>query len=124
VRPHTIISGGAPGADTLGEGYAARHGIAVERFQAAWRDVRAPGALLRRRRDGTPYNALAGPQRNARMLARLEDGDGVLALWNGKSPGTADLLRQALALRRRGLGITIHVHFTTDRPNLALLEPR
>jgi hypothetical protein len=124
VRPHTIVSGCAPGADSLGEDYAGRLGVPVQRFRAAWGDVDAPGALVRRRRDGTPYNALAGPWRNRDMLAALGPGDGVLVLWNGKSPGSADLVRQARLLKRNGLDITIHVHFTKPDPDPSLLEPR
>lgn len=94
-----IVSGGAPGADTLGERYAAERGWPVARFPADWDDISVPGASARTRRDGTQYNANAGPMRNAEMVAYATH---LVAFPGGR--GTADCVRQA---REAGLVVRV-----------------
>lgn len=75
-----LISGHARGADSLGERYAAENGIPVQVFPAEW----------------TKYGKAAGPIRNKAMLNYAkEETTVVVAFWNGKSRGTADMLKQA-----------------------------
>ncbi|MBZ9712151.1 DUF2493 domain-containing protein [Deinococcus multiflagellatus] len=74
--PSEIVSGAAPGADQLGEEWAAENGVPVKRFRAAWRE----------------HGRAAGPIRNREMSLYA---DGCLALPGGS--GTADMLRQARA---------------------------
>ena len=71
-----IVSGGARGADTLGERFAAEHGFSVERFLADW----------------ARFGRGAGPKRNAEMAAVA---DLVIAFPIGKSPGTRNMIKQA-----------------------------
>jgi hypothetical protein len=80
--PTEVVSGQAPGVDTLGEQWAAERGIPVRPFPANW--YPAPGRLDR----------AAGPKRNQRMA---EYADALVAVWDGKSRGTADMIRQATA---------------------------
>ncbi len=70
-----IVSGGARGADALGERYAAERGWPVKRFPADWSQGRK-----------------AGPVRNAQMAAYATH---LVALPGGR--GTADMVRQARA---------------------------
>lgn len=77
-----IVSGGAPGADTLGERYAAERGWPVRRFPADWSQGRR-----------------AGPLRNAEMVAYATH---LIALPGGR--GTADCVRQA---REAGLVVRV-----------------
>ncbi len=70
-----IVSGGAPGADALGERYAAERGWPVVRFPADWSQGRK-----------------AGPLRNSQMAAYATH---LVALPGGR--GTADMIRQARA---------------------------
>lgn len=75
-----IVSGGARGADALGERFAAEHGLTVERFPAEW----------------ARYGRAAGPKRNAQMA---EAADGALIFWDGTSKGTHNMIECA---RRAG----------------------
>jgi len=71
-----VLSGGARGADRLGERYAADRRHPVERREADW----------------TTHGPAAGPIRNRRLLAGC---DLAVFFWDGASPGTADAIRQA-----------------------------
>ncbi len=77
-----IISGGARGADVLGERYAAERG---------YRTVRCPANWQR-------YGRGAGLRRNAEMaaLATSDGARGILfAFWDGVSRGTKHMIGQA-----------------------------
>jgi hypothetical protein len=71
-----IVSGGAKGADTLGERYARERGCLVKQFPADWQT----------------YGKKAGPVRNAQMAAYA---DACIVFWDGKSKGTQDMITQA-----------------------------
>ena len=75
----TLVSGGAKGADTLGENWAKYWGIAIERYLPDW----------------NKYGKSAGFRRNSDIINAC---DIVLAFWDGKSKGTKhslDLAREA-----------------------------
>ena len=75
-----IVSGCCRGADALGEQYATVHGIPIKRFPADW----------------LAYGKAAGPIRNRKMAEYAAEGDGMLvAFWDGKSRGTASMIRLA-----------------------------
>lgn len=75
----TIVHGASQGgADNLAESWARATGVPVERYPAAWRKL----------------GSRAGPVRNAEMAA--SGADLCVAFWNGESPGTLDMVRQAL----------------------------
>lgn len=86
-----VVSGTAPGVDTLGEEFAAYWRIPVKPFPAAWKDLTAPGAVVRRHKDGTPYNHHAGTQRNARMA---DYADAAVIIWDGVSRGSFNMMDQ------------------------------
>ena len=62
-----LISGGAKGADSLGEQYAKEKGYQVERYLAKWNDLSVPNCRVKYNSYGA-YNALAGHNRNQEML--------------------------------------------------------
>ena len=68
-----FLSGGAPGADALGERYAREHGYAIERFEADWEQ----------------FGKRAGPMRNEQMA---QVADFVICFWDGKSRGTKSMI--------------------------------
>lgn len=72
----TIISGGARGVDTLAAEYARSHGIALVEYLP----------------DYARFGRSAPLKRNHTIIA---DADCVLALWDGKSRGTAYTIRIA-----------------------------
>lgn len=77
VAPATeIVSGGATGADQLGERYAKERGLPIKLFPAKWSE----------------YGKSAGPMRNREMA---EYADMLIAFWDGESRGTADMINAA-----------------------------
>ena len=89
-----IIHGDASGADRLAGDWARAHGVTEIRVPADWANIDVPGAVVRSRRDGTKYNAAAGPMRNQRMLDQ-HGPDLVLAFPGGS--GTGDMMTRAYA---------------------------
>jgi hypothetical protein len=85
-----VVSGGAGGVDSLGERWAKENHLAVERFPAKWNDITTPPVRLKKNKYGREYNALAGFKRNADMADYAHD---LLAVWDGKSPGTEHMIR-------------------------------
>lgn len=88
-----IVSGAAAGVDKLGELFAKRNGLTVKSMPADWDNIDVPGAVIRYR-NGKPYNAKAGHDRNEDM-ARYADG--LCAVWDGVSTGTNDMIKRANA---------------------------
>lgn len=86
-----VIEGEADGADKLARAWAESRGVAVEPYPAAWDDLTTPPIVTRYRRDGTPYNVLAGPNRNTRML---REGKPTLGIAFPGGNGTADMIRK------------------------------
>jgi hypothetical protein len=74
-----IVSGTARGADQLGERFAKEHGYTVKYFPANWR----PNGV---------YDPAAGFKRNEQMA---EHANYLVAFWDGKSRGTAHMIRTA-----------------------------
>ena len=86
-----IVSGGARGADTLGERFANEMGLEISRFIPDW--------------DG--LGKRAGYVRNAEMakFAVEDDNDGMLiAFWDGQSRGTKHMIDLA-----KRYGLEVHV---------------
>lgn len=68
-----ILSGGASGADALGERYADENGFGLERYPAKW----------------SKFGKSAGPKRNKQMA---EACDYVICFWDEKSGGTKSMI--------------------------------
>lgn len=86
-----IVEGGAPGTDALAKRFAQSiNGLRHRQFPAAWDNLDAPGAVIRRTRDGRAYNAKAGHDRNLAMRVVAQE---VIAFWDGISPGTGEMVR-------------------------------
>lgn len=101
IVPTLVLSGRAPGVDTLGEEWADGQGIPWEPHPARWDDLEAPGAVVRRGRSGRLYNARAGHVRNEEMAQRA---DAAVLVWDGRSTGTQDMRDRMLRL-----GKPVHV---------------
>ncbi len=80
-----IVSGGADGADSLGERWADENGVQKLIFEAKWDDLTHPDARIKVNRYGKKYDANAGFRRNRDIV---DNCDVVLAFWDGRSPGT------------------------------------
>ena len=71
-----VVSGGARGADRYGEEWARACDIPVRKFPALW----------------GKYGKSAGQRRNTQMA---QNADALIAIWDGVSPGTEDMIQQA-----------------------------
>lgn len=83
--PSMVVSGGCSGPDELGERWAGTQDIPIKVFRADWKN----------------HGRYAGPLRN-REMARYADA--LLALWDGESKGTANMILEA---HRAGLDVTV-----------------
>ena len=77
----TIVSGGARGADRLGEKYARENNLELHIYEANW----------------SKFGKSAGFVRNEEMA---DFGDYLLAFWDGRSPGTQHMIKTA---KKKGL---------------------
>lgn len=80
-----VVSGTARGVDRLGERYARDNNIQLKKFPADW----------------AGYGKGAGFIRNGQMA---EYADALIALWDGKSKGTEQMINRA-----KHEGLKVHV---------------
>lgn len=88
-----IVSGGAPGADTLAVRYATESDIPFKVFPADW----------------NKYGKSAGPRRNRQMA---EYADAAIVFWDGKSRGTQNMIQQ---MRELGKPVEVVIYPKGDR---------
>lgn len=74
IEKDIIISGAARGADSIGADWANKHSVPLETYPANW----------------NRYGKSAGYIRNAEMG---ENADALIAFWDGKSKGTAHMIK-------------------------------
>jgi hypothetical protein len=84
-QPTEIVSGMALGVDTLAIQYAAENNLPLKEFHADWNQ----------------YKRAAGPIRNRQMA---EYGDALIAIWDGESRGTKNMIEEAT---KRGLRVFV-----------------
>lgn len=86
-----VVSGGARGADSYGEVLAEEYLTPIKRFPAQW----------------NKYGKRAGYVRNLEMA---EYADALIAIWNGTSSGTFDMIQRA-----KDKGLEVYVHFIDEK---------
>lgn len=86
--PTVVLCGMAKGADFLGHLWATRQNIPIEEYPAQWNGVRG-------------FDIGAGIKRNKLMA---EKADALIALWDGRSSGTGNMITTA-----RKLGLKVYV---------------
>lgn len=92
----SVVSGGADGADSLGEAWADIMKLPLEIFPADWKaNKRAAGFI-----------------RNEKML-KESGAEALLALWDGQSHGTEHMIK--IAARA---GLLVHIFLTKPRPDV------
>lgn len=82
-----IVSGVAPGADSLGEKYVEEKNYAILQFPAQWGDIKNKPKY-----EIGKYWKLAGFERNKKMA---KHGHMLIAFWDGKSKGTKHMIDEA-----------------------------
>lgn len=82
----TVVSGTAAGVDRLGEAWARRNFVLAELYPADW----------------DSFGKRAGFVRNQRMA---ENAEALIAIWDGRSRGTKDMIARAV---KNGLRVYIH----------------
>ena len=80
-----VVSGGAVGIDELGEEWSRKNNVRLTRFIPDW----------------TSYGKAAGVIRNGEMASYAE---ALIAVWDGKSRGTKNMIDQA-----KKLGLKVYV---------------
>lgn len=73
-----IVHGGARGVDEMADRFAQHRGVPCRIFAGDW----------------AGFGLSAGPRRNTEMA---EYADALILIWDGKSRGSADMLRKAKA---------------------------
>ncbi len=81
-----VLSGRASGVDRLGEVWAEQQGVPIEYFPADW----------------GRFGRAAGPLRNQRMA---DVAEALIAIWDGESTGTKDMIARA---RAKGLRVFVY----------------
>jgi hypothetical protein len=81
-----VVSGTARGADQHGEAWAVLRGLGIERYAADW----------------GKHGKAAGPIRNRQMA---ENAEALIAVWDGMSRGTKNMIDTA-----KSLGLRVFVH--------------
>jgi len=97
-----VVCGDARGVDKLGEIWAEGNDIPVVHFEAKWKDLNVPGAIIK----GigvNKYNAKAGIDRNEKMA---QYADALIAIWDGESSGTGNMILNG---HRYGLRVFVKV---------------
>lgn len=91
-EPFHLIWGTASGVDSLAyELLVEDNNYTHTAFPADWDDISVPGAVIKYHRDGEPYNAVAGHQRNTTMAQVADKG---IIIWDGVSRGTRDMMKK------------------------------
>lgn len=95
-----VVSGGARGADKMGELWARANDVPIKIFKAEWYNIKAKDARVKERQNPwtkrmEKYNANAGFSRNQQMA---DYADALIALQpDGPTDGTQDMIRRAKA---------------------------
>lgn len=94
-----IVSGGAKGADQLGEKWCLEFlNQAPIIIYPDWKNISHPRAVIKYDRKGKKYDAMAGIRRNE---AIVHQSDMVIAFWDGKSKGTRHVIKYARKQKKR-----------------------
>jgi hypothetical protein len=84
-QPTEIVSGMAAGVDTLAVQYATENNLPLKEFHADWKT----------------HGRSAGYRRNREMA---EYGEALIAIWDGESRGTKNMIEEAT---KRGLRVYV-----------------
>lgn len=102
-----LVEGESRGVDLLAKQWADKMGIPVKPFPADWSTLEGvPLSRIRVNSTGRQYNVAAGYERNQKMLNYASTEDLVVAIWDGESAGTRDLIEKA---KKKGVKVSISI---------------
>ena len=109
-----VISGGAPGVDTLGEKWATDNKVKIDRKEAEWNNLKQPGAKIKSRYNKwkkceEEYNANAGFYRNSQMV---DIAEACIAIQIEDTPGTQDTIKKC---QKKGIPVFIYPEEKKDK---------
>lgn len=93
------------GADNMIIQWCREHDVDWKEYPAKWNDLEVEGAVIKTSRQGKPYNAVAGHQRNQTMAEVSNLGWG---FYDGQSPGTRDMIARCKRLSLETKVILVH----------------
>lgn len=91
LAPKEVVSGGASGVDYIGGSWANVYNVPVKLMLADWGQ----------------HGKAAGPIRNKAMA---EYGDALLLIWDGKSKGSASMLKEMKKLKKPIYEVILREH--------------
>jgi len=101
-----VVSGCASGIDTLAIVWANNRGIKVKRMPAAWDKIDGLSpAQIGINRAGKKYNKRAGYDRNQEMADYAGQRGALIAIWDGESGGTVDMIDRA---QKKGMKVSVY----------------
>jgi hypothetical protein len=112
-----IVEGEAGGVDKLARRYGEEQDIAVKKMAADWKNIERPDAVIKTNRYGEQYDAAAGHVRNEEMARYAGERNGnCIVIWDGKSPGSADMKKLARNYKLRCYFVKVTgVHITETK---------
>lgn len=91
-----VVSGCAPGIDSLAIAWATSKKLRVKRMPAEWDKIDGlPPSQIRVNKAGKKYNVRAGYDRNQAMADYVGPKGALIAIWDGESHGTTDMIERA-----------------------------
>jgi len=101
-----VVSGCAPGIDSLAIFWATNNGIKVKKMPAEWDKLDGiPPAQIRTNSVGKQYNIKAGFERNERMAQYVGKRGGLIAVWDSESRGTEHMIDTA---EKAGIKVSVY----------------
>lgn len=92
-----VVCGGARGADQYGAEWGTRRGLGIQHYPADWE----------------AHGKRAGPLRNRKMA---ENAEGLVAVWDGASRGTSNMIETAQKLGLRIYILRTDIHRAKEIP--------
>lgn len=94
IEEYEFVLGGADGVDSVAEELAESWDVDTKIFEPAWNDTEGkPDHEIGENQYGE-YWKKAGPARNQRMA---EYADELIAIWDGESSGTKDMIKRGIS---------------------------
>jgi len=110
-----IVEGECWGVDLLAKKYGWENNISVIPFPADWENFSHSDAIIRTNKYGKHYDVMAGMRRNRKMgdFVVSQGGGGLIAVWDGKSKGTRNIIIYA-----KEIGLKVYLEIYKGKQNV------